>query len=160
MRVLTVRDPWAWAIIRGGKAVENRTRNIAGDYRGPVAIHVSKSPACRIGESVTGADVTFTRDISGYLARSDRFAWPYRLPWWDGHVIGVVDLWAVHRDTGGGCCTRDGAPWGERDVWHLCLTDPRPLTEPIPATGRLGLWRPDADLLARIEAAPPLTPVR
>ena len=33
-----LRNPWAWAIIFGGKDVENRTRNIAGGYRGPVAI--------------------------------------------------------------------------------------------------------------------------
>lgn len=39
MRILTVRQPWAWAIVHGGKDVENRTRNIAGAYRGPVAIH-------------------------------------------------------------------------------------------------------------------------
>ena len=30
MRVLTVRQPWAWAIIHGGKDVENRVRNLAG----------------------------------------------------------------------------------------------------------------------------------
>jgi hypothetical protein len=40
VRILTVRQPWAWAIIHGGKTVENRVRNIAGDYRGPVLIHV------------------------------------------------------------------------------------------------------------------------
>ena len=39
MRVLTVRQPWAWAIVHGGKDIENRTRNVAGAYRGPVAIH-------------------------------------------------------------------------------------------------------------------------
>ena len=39
LRILTVRQPWAWAIIHGGKGVENRVRNVAGSYRGPVAIH-------------------------------------------------------------------------------------------------------------------------
>lgn len=39
MRALTVQQPWAWAIVYGGKDVENRTRNIAGAYRGPLAIH-------------------------------------------------------------------------------------------------------------------------
>lgn len=39
LRVLTVRQPWAWSLIEGGKDVENRSRNIAGSYRGPVAIH-------------------------------------------------------------------------------------------------------------------------
>ena len=39
MRVLTVRQPWAWAILNAGKNIENRSRNIVGSYRGPVAIH-------------------------------------------------------------------------------------------------------------------------
>lgn len=30
LRVLTVRQPWAWSLIEGGKDVENRSRNIAG----------------------------------------------------------------------------------------------------------------------------------
>ena len=29
MRVLTVRQPWAWAIIHGQKDVENRVRSLA-----------------------------------------------------------------------------------------------------------------------------------
>lgn len=41
MRALTIRQPWAWAVIHAGKTVENRSRNIAGDYRGLVAIHAS-----------------------------------------------------------------------------------------------------------------------
>ena len=38
MRILTVKQPWAWAIIHGQKDVENRTKSL-GPYRGPVAIH-------------------------------------------------------------------------------------------------------------------------
>jgi hypothetical protein len=37
MRALTVQQPWAWAIVHGGKDVENRTQ--AWGYRGPLAIH-------------------------------------------------------------------------------------------------------------------------
>ena len=37
MRVLTVRQPWAWAIIHGGKTIENRSRNVAGKYRDTAA---------------------------------------------------------------------------------------------------------------------------
>ena len=39
MKAITVRQPWAWAIMHDGKDVENRSRNIAGTYRGPVVIH-------------------------------------------------------------------------------------------------------------------------
>ena len=41
MRCLTVRQPWAYAIMHLGKDVENRARNIVGKYRGPLLIHVS-----------------------------------------------------------------------------------------------------------------------
>ena len=47
MKGLSVRQPWAWAIIHGGKTIENRSRPIA--YRGPLVIHASKSRA-DIGE--------------------------------------------------------------------------------------------------------------
>ena len=39
MQLLSVRQPWAWAIARGRKRVENRTW--APSYRGPVAIYAS-----------------------------------------------------------------------------------------------------------------------
>ena len=35
MKAITVRQPWAYAIMHLGKDVENRTCNIAGSYRGP-----------------------------------------------------------------------------------------------------------------------------
>lgn len=41
MRVLTVKEPWATLILKHGKNIENRARNIAGNYRGPIAIHAA-----------------------------------------------------------------------------------------------------------------------
>lgn len=40
MKALSVRQPWAWLIIHGGKDIENRTWATA--FRGPVLIHASK----------------------------------------------------------------------------------------------------------------------
>lgn len=37
MKVLTVKQPWAWAIIHAGKNIENRGWRTR--YRGPLAIH-------------------------------------------------------------------------------------------------------------------------
>ncbi|PNW10659.1 hypothetical protein C1632_02550 [Microbacterium testaceum] len=148
MRILTVRQPWAWAIIHGGKDVENRVRNIAGDYRGPVAIHVGldydtawSSPAMFEAMKASGAHSR-----------------PGEYPWHEDHgaIIGVVNLWAVHPDRdNGSCCPRRPArdhEWGERGVWHLCLSNPSPLAEPIPYRGALGLRRLDDDMTARILA--------
>lgn len=134
MRVITVRQPWAGSIIWHGKSPENRSRNIAGSYRGPVAIHVSLRHDY---EAQNGPH----NDVLGYIDERHTYGW--------GHVIGVVDLHSVHHDSDHGrgypC-----SPWALPDDWHLVLTNPRPLATPIPAKGRLGLWTPDADLLAAI----------
>lgn len=43
MKALSVRQPWAWAIVRGIKRVENRSRRTT--HRGPLLIHASRSRA-------------------------------------------------------------------------------------------------------------------
>ena len=148
MRVLTVRQPWAWAIIHRGKDVENRVRSL-GPYRGPVAIH-----AGLMGASFDAAHPDL---------------WPFDERHVTGRVIGVVDLVGEHSasviDGCGrmvhdchehGTCRHHCSPWAlgpaPKGGWyhHLELANPRPLARPIPARGRLGLWRPDADLEAAI----------
>lgn len=39
MKALSVRQPWAWAIVQGFKKVENRSRRTK--HRGPLLIHAS-----------------------------------------------------------------------------------------------------------------------
>ena len=145
MRILTVRQPWAWAIIHGGKDVENRVRNIAGDYRGPVAIHVAQKPA-----GISYRDYHMVTD-AGYDTAYDKQT---------GAIIGVVDLVDVHDGreeslhalTGEVIATHSCSPWAEVDAWHLELANPQPLADPIPYRGALGLRRLDADTIALIEA--------
>ncbi|GAA3142327.1 hypothetical protein GCM10020255_022450 [Rhodococcus baikonurensis] len=62
MRILTVRQPYAWQIVHGDKNIENRTRNIAGKYRGPVAIHASLKPDM---EALRGLPMRHPRGIPG-----------------------------------------------------------------------------------------------
>ena len=181
LRVLTVRQPWAWAIIHGGKDVENRVRSL-GPYRGPVAIHAGLALDHEYHAHLIGKAV-------GRLARSTRAgldlvakrAGDTRTPGNEiterfgnlGAVIGVVDLVGEHRghqqeDAEAwepdeycdipsvlGPRPKTCSPWALPDHHHLELANPRPLTTPIPARGRLGLWRPDPDLTAAILAALP-----
>lgn len=42
MRIISVKQPWAWAIASGLKLVENRSWRT--HYRGPLAIHASGRP--------------------------------------------------------------------------------------------------------------------
>lgn len=165
LRALTVRQPWAWAIIHGGKGVENRTRNIAGAYRGPVAIHaglqiddaydsrlISQAVGMLARTNPGGPGLRNVAQYAGDSPTADNsiYEWFGNL----GAVIGVVDLVGVHPDcterVEGHGHTPTCSPWAMADRYHLILTNPRPLPVPIPARGRLGLWRPDADLLAAI----------
>ncbi|NYF29053.1 hypothetical protein [Microbacterium sp. JAI119] len=175
MRILTVRQPWAWAIIHGGKDIENRVRNVAGGYRGPVAIHVARADAEAAPESL------WLQHSDWYRART---AQPKKFdPAWSdrGHIIGVVDLADVHdsakcydesiqhavdlyrtdreafdalpvRNGAGGLIARGGycSEWAQDEAHHLVLANPRALPEPIPYTGALGLRGLDDDTIARI----------
>jgi hypothetical protein len=136
MRILTVRQPWAWAIIHGGKDVENRGRSL-GPYRGPVAIHAGKSDDLAAFETVA--------QLIG-----DRFAefTPDR-----GSIIGVVDLVDVHRSGPfeGECYRERGvtdwcSQWAQMGAHHLQLANPRALDEPLPWKGGLGLRKSPLDI--------------
>lgn len=140
MRILTVRQPWAWAIIHAGKDVENRSRNIAGDYRGTVAIHAGLAPF----------------EQHNMASRAHLYAHGTEVPTAIGFgaIIGVVDLTNVHYYTG--CPVYiDDAPWlcsrwSQRDSWHLTLATPRPLPEPIPYRGALGMRELPAEVEQQI----------
>lgn len=177
MKALTVQQPWAWAIIHGGKDVENRTQ--AWGYRGPLAIHAgarwsdrgARSPlvaAAYLNALEQGGWRAVDRD--GAIENITRLGIPRdRIqPDWFGAIIGVVDLVDVHLDqhheVAGfqipACCE---SPWAEskydehggrtrRDIVHLVLANPRPLTVPIPCRGALGLWTPPAEVLEQLQA--------
>jgi len=148
MRVLTVRQPWAWAIVRGGKDVENRTRNLAGDYRGPIAIQVGLT----LDEGASGAMLFDAYDEA--IERGDGPGWRAGA----GHIIGVVDLVDVHEDVSwfgalpgnDRCCSE----WADKGAKHLVLANPRPLVEPLRWRGALHLQRTTeaeaAEILRRV----------
>ena len=142
MKAITVRQPWAWAIMHDGKDVENRSRNIAGTYRGPVVIHAG-----------------LTDDDDAYRGPVGQ-RW---LAWWAnggsgwggqrGFALGVVDLIGVHpyadcdRRPFAGFCSN----WAGSGAMHLELAHPHAFAEPIPYRGRLGLWEFPDDLLRQAD---------
>ena len=141
MRILTVRQPWAHAIIHLGKDVENRVRNIAGAYRGPVAIHAGLRPmpagdAAWWRADAAGMDTDRIEGDSLHL----------------GHIIGVVDLVDVHdlspeaHGADEDSPPTDCSPWAhylDGTRFHLMLRNPRALDVPIPWKGALGLRKMD-----------------
>lgn len=155
LRILTVRQPWAWAIIHGGKDVENRVRNIAGGYRGPVAILAGRS-IDEVGQHsplVKEAWVGPTRRAKDPDPRKIGFYTdvPYRRAFTYGAIIGVVDLRATHHAEFCADEPEPCSPWAEPgEMWHLELVNPRPLTTPIPYRGALGLRRLDEKTTAAV----------
>ena len=114
MKALSVRPPWAWAIVHLGKDVENRTWMTR--YRGPLLIHASRNwdqaGAARI--KAIGGDFD---EFQVYRSR--------------GGVIGQVDLVD--------CVRNHRSPWAEPGLVHLVLANARPLPF-FPCRGRLGLF--------------------
>jgi|GEM_PF-944612 len=163
MRALTIRQPWATAILWAGKDVENRTQSL-GPYRGTIAIHAGKwwKP-----QEVLDAIATFPPlepETEARLTSLDRFG---GIPFYTGAIIGLAELVDVHL---GDCLTietyREGheqqigtcSGWAIPDQYHLVLENPRPFMTPIPTPGRLGLWHPGRyleDRIAEQAAEPP-----
>ena len=168
IRAITVKQPWAFAIVHGGKVIENRSRGTS--YRGPIAIHAGAA------WSDLGANDPFVlnawtswlsgRDSTMQTPEHVRDGWEAAdtlepdnereqllLP--RGAIIGVADLVDSHQDAN--CCR----PWGMSEydegggrvrtgIHHLVLDDVRELAEPLPCRGALGLWRVPSDLLLTV----------
>lgn len=123
---LSVRQPWAWAIIYAGKDVENRDwrkPNPGLTFRGRVAIHASS------GMTRDEYDAIMPRSAPSIPA-------PHLLI--RGAIIGHVDVVDIVRDPGRETVT---SPWFSGPVGIL-MRDPVAI-EPIPCRGSLGFfeWR-------------------
>ena len=120
MKALSFRQPWAELILQGRKTVDLRTYPTR--YRGPLAIHASKTverEAC----------LRYGLDPDGLTT---------------GGIVGVVELVEVV------LLTEDD--YNRRQAEHLAgrsyraglhgwvLRDPRRLPEPVPARGRMSLF--------------------
>lgn len=134
LRTITVRQPWAHAIPHG-KNIENRSRGTR--HRGPIGIHAGKAWSTRgaVDRRVVEALSSWVReDQVGLDPDSFRRLLDF------GVLLAVADLVDTH--PAAGCCQ----PWGEErypdaaQLWHWVLERVRPLVEPIPMAGQLGLW--------------------
>lgn len=111
MKALTVRQPWAWAIIHAGKDVENRTWSNRYSH-GTIAIHASmRAP------TVAALPRRVRLPDDEVIVR--------------GAIIGVVDVVGIVK--------RHRSRWFEGPVGWV-LRNPRALRTPTLCTGRLGLW--------------------
>lgn len=125
-RVLSIRQPWAWAIAAGRKKLENRTWRTP--YRGPVFIHAS---------------MRLERHAVTWLSSKARVQPPRQ------YVFGSIIAVATLKDV----VTRSGAkrfrPWFF-GPYGLVFTGVRALRSPIKTRGRLGLYRASPALIRAV----------
>jgi hypothetical protein len=149
IRALTVHQPWATALIWGGKDIENRPRRT--NYRGRLWIHAGlHHPDWGNYLEVRG----LSGEVFGWTdtrrTSADQMERLRRMTQHTGAlgvILGRVDIVGCHEAAE--CCT----PWGHVGVWHWVVANPLPLREPVPCRGMLGLWRlpEDVEKLVRVQ---------
>jgi len=113
MLCISVREPWATAIFKLGKDVENRTWRT--HYRGRLGIHV-----CAIAPRLEDLDFLRLRVRDLTLPR--------------GCIVGYVDLRGITRAS--------RSRWAQEDAWHWLIRNPVRI-EPVRWRGLPGLFRAD-----------------
>jgi hypothetical protein len=113
LKAISLRQPWAWLVLHGGKDIENRSWPT--DYRGPLAIHAGKA---KMPEDM----VQEIEDTYGVEVPRGQLVY--------GAIIGLVDLVD--------CVTSHPSKWFD-GPYGFVLATPRPI-KPVPMPGQLGLF--------------------
>lgn len=128
IKALSIRQPWAWLIVNGIKGVENR--DWFSTHRGRLLVHASQGMTCR--------------EYDECAELLEKIRPTVRLPNFDqlprGGLVGAVSMI--------GCTTSHPSPWFFGDYGFI-FEDPVAFTL-IPCKGRLGIFVPPADALARV----------
>jgi len=130
LRCLSIRQPWATAILELGKDVENRSWGTA--YRGLLVIHASAKSE---GLARNLFAEILPKAVCANLSDDD-----FTL----GAILGVVDLVD--------CTDESDSDWADwESAWYWIVKNPRKLERPIPCKGRLGLWAPPEHAMAALK---------
>ena len=120
-KALTIRQPWAWAILYAGKDVENRRWQTS--YRGPLLIHAALDP-----------DPGGVTRLLWTMADPEAFGQPRQALEARGAIIGLVHLVDIVTDS--------PSRWAETRSYHWRLEMPAPVDPPVPCRGHQRLWSP------------------
>ena len=128
MKVLVVRQPWAWLIVNGYKDIENRSWPTK--YRGPLLIQASANlpPRAKLEADCRWARKRGVKNLPE-LADFER-----------GGIVGMVQV--------DDCATRHPSKWFEGRVGWV-LSKPKKLKF-TPFKSGLGLRNPPARILRRL----------
>lgn len=128
---LSIRQPWAWAIIHAGKDIENRSWST--NFRGRLHIHASKK------FDLDGYDWIRLNARQLGIRRPLLNDMPTPSEFYRGGIIGAVTL--------ADCVTHSPSRWFS-GPYGFVLKDPMPTAAQIQCRGRLGIFQPDDETLA------------
>ena len=133
IKVLSVKQPWAWLIVSGYKNIENRTWKT--DYRGELFIHA--------GQSFDWTALEWLEQFWEYQTLVCRH-FGIRGPQITMHkeefgaIVGYAELT--------GCIQNSRSIWAQRGLFHWELHDPLELA-PVPLKGQLRIFEVDREIL-------------
>lgn len=130
VHAISIRQPWAWAIVNAGKDIENR--NWSTKFRGPVCIHAAKGMTNREwDEAMDFIDKAFPVPLASQFGRRRSASGSDDAK--RGGIIGVANLVD--------CVTSSESPWFF-GPFGFVLRDVQPINF-LPVKGSLGFfqWR-------------------
>jgi hypothetical protein len=130
MKAITVRQPWAWAIIYAGKDIENRSWKT--NLRGKIAIHA--------GAGMTRAE--YEEGCKSILRRKPKIKIPAYEDMVRSAIIGTVEIVD--------CVEKSNSPWHAKRQIAFVLVRPKKLPKPIPCKGNLKFWNIPKSIETRI----------
>lgn len=149
---ISVHAPWAWALMHGGKDVENRATTFPRRV-GRVWVHASAWPGTtKVGlwNDMTCSMVSRWLEECGQVGRRralhlrDKDAM-FALR---GHIVGSVEVYGYRMPD-----DPPDSPWYVPGSLAILVRNPRPLAQPVAEKGLLGWWRPQDDVLEQLRRA-------
>ncbi|MAA99622.1 MAG: hypothetical protein CMN87_00020 [Stappia sp.] len=134
MKALSIRQPWAWAIVTGLKPVENRTWSTS--FRGPVLIHAGQTVE---RDEIDGMLSLCARQSGASLALL-RNAYDQQAA--TGAIVGAVTITD--------CVPNHASPWFHGPVGFV-LERPARALKPVRCPGRLSFFNVTDDVLAGLD---------
>ena len=154
IRGFSLQQPWLWAVMNGGKPVENR-RRIKLPAGRLVWLHASRFKSWdQAGESSPLVRAAWHDVTGGQLARN-----PHLMPF--GAIVGLMESGGYHHWTDCAVPLRKPAgpgdwvmcsPWAAYGQFHNQIGKVHPLPEPVPCNGMLGFWPLPPAVLAAVRA--------
>lgn len=164
-KALSCHAPWAWALMHGGKGVENRGLGFSRKVLGRVWVHASLWPVGNIDNPESEANYEFCDEIDqvecimmGVTAErlnvkpGETFLSPtpplHDVKRLRGHVVGSIEVVEYRTPD-----DPPDSPWYVPGSLGIMVRDPKPLATPVPAKGALGWWTPSSEFYRQVTEA-------